>query len=324
MGLLLGKYHRKHRFTRAMRPRIHDIMKYVGDFCNKVQWQWIFRHSESVRPFKVPSHVVGPPCEFDVAPELRCWTSFFTSHLRKACARALSRHYYHPHRWSNRTALDNFSLKWLRDSGYAVVPTDKDGGYCLVPGWYMVNAHQEILNKSWYEEFPIESLPSRVEQDPSFASIITKSLRCGNESGLVRKLDVTVKSHKPRGDVSFRNIHAGGVYPFAGLEAWLSHRLKDRLQNLPHLLKNTDGLVRLLRNLESDVPIKLVKVDIKDYFMSGTPETLIEHGASMLEPKFQQVGSEAIEFLLRHQYVRQSVASASRYWHGAQFLRRFE
>ena len=67
VGLLLGKYHRKHRFSRAMRPRLADIMKSVDELCNKVQWRWIFRNSESVRPFRVPSHVVGPPCEFDAA-----------------------------------------------------------------------------------------------------------------------------------------------------------------------------------------------------------------------------------------------------------------
>ncbi|OLP74144.1 hypothetical protein AK812_SmicGene46403, partial [Symbiodinium microadriaticum] len=90
------------------------------------------------------------------------------------------------------------------DKGYAVIPTDKDGGYCLVPRGYLRDAHRDILQKSF----------------------------------------------------------------------------------------------------ESVVPIKLVKVDIKDYFMSGSPQALTEHGASMMAQPFQQVGMDVIGFLLSHQYVR--------------------
>ena len=137
------------------------------------------------------------------------------------------------------------------------------------------------------------SLPhrvARIEGDPSIVSCITKPLRCGNQDGLERKLDVTVKSHEPTGDVSFRNTHAGGLYPFAGLGAWLTYRLRDQFSGLPHLLQNTDDLVQRLKTFESIVPIKLVKIDIKDCFMSGTPDVLIQHGASMLDPAFQKVG----------------------------------
>lgn len=320
VGLLLGKYHRKHRISRATRPRLDAVMTYVSDFCNKLQWRWLFRHSDSVRPFKVPSTRAGPPCDFNIAPELRCWTSFFQSHMRRACTRALSRHMHNPRRWSNRTALDSFSVGWIRNSDYAIIPTDKDGGYCLVPRGCLRDAHREILQKSWYEEFPIEFLPpwkcvaeqyvslahkiARVERQSSMVSLITSSLRYGNDDGLVRTLDITVKSHKPAGEVSFRNIHAGGPYPFAGLGAWLMHRLRNQLSGLPHLLRNTDELIAKLRSFESEVPIKLVKVDIKDYFMSGTAATLTEHGASMMAQPFQKAGMEVIGFLLSHQYVR--------------------
>ena len=96
---------------------------------------------------------------------------------------------------------------------------------------------------------------AKIEQNPSVFSLIMNLCDVGMKMVWLEDW----MSHKPAGEVSFRNIHAGGRYPFAGMGAWLTYHLRHQLANLPHLLKSTDGLVQLLTGFESDVPIKLVK-----------------------------------------------------------------
>lgn len=320
--LLLGKFHKKFRLSRGMLPRVQDIMEYVNKFCNKLQWQWLSRGVNPVSLFHVSRSDLAPsspPPSIDVAPELRCWTNFFTWQIRKACTRSLSRHSYNKQCWCNRTPLDTMAMAWLRDSQWAVVPTDKDGGYCLVPKEHIAESHSQILSKAWYYEYPVNALPTLrslareygklagqvavLEKNGSVARTINKSLVGGSDS-LVRVLNVTVKSHKPNGLVTFRNIHGGLHYPFAGLGAWLAYRLRKGLAAHIHILRNTTDLVQQLKTFVSDVPIAFIKIDIKDYFMSGTREELREHGSRLLDVEGRLLGQRVIDFLLTYQFVK--------------------
>ena len=322
VALLLGRFHKKFRWSRGMNPQLRDIMKCVDEFCTKLQWQWVLRGSGSRVPFRVPrspAFNLHPPVTLDVAPELRCWTSFFSSQLRRACARALSRNSRRNYLWRNRLPLDTMAMHWLRQSPWAVVPTDKDGGYCLVSKHYLSLVHQEILAKKWYEPYPRGLFPTFrnlakeytnlarkvaiLEGDENMARAMQQSL-AGGEQHVVRQLNVTVKSHKPAGHVTFRNIHGGAFYPFAGLGAWLAHNLQKSLRMLPHILRNTSDLVTQLAKFQSSSSFVFVKVDIKDYFMSGTREELRQCGSELLHDEIRDVGKEVIDFLLSHQYVR--------------------
>eukprot|EP00438_Fugacium_kawagutii_P000047 Skav211389 [mRNA] locus=scaffold8085:1910:3208:+ [translate_table: standard] len=126
----------------------------------------------------------------------------------------------------------------------------------------------------------------------------------GGERHLVRKLNVTVKSHKPAGQVAFRNIHGGMCYPFSGLGAWLAHNLQQSLRKIPHILRNSGDLVTQLEQFRSGNAFTFVKVDIKDYFMSGTREELQQFASELLGAGIRNVGKQVIDFLLTHQYVQ--------------------
>ena len=117
--LLLGKLHKKFRLSRGMLPRVQDVMEYVNKLRNKLQWQWLSRGVNPVRVFHVSRSDLAPslpPPSIDVAPELRCWSNFFTWQIRRACARPLSKHSYNKQCWCNRTPLDTVAMACLRDS----------------------------------------------------------------------------------------------------------------------------------------------------------------------------------------------------------------
>jgi len=47
-----------------------------------------------------------------------------------------------------------------------------------------------------------------------------------------------------------------------------------------------------------------VKIDIKDYLMSGTREELREHGSRLLDVEGRLVGKRVIDLLLTYQFVK--------------------
>ena len=240
VALLLGRFDRKFRWSRGMCPHTRDVMKHVNEFCNKLQWQWMLRGSSGRTPFRVPrspAFTLRPPACDEVAPEVRCWTSFFASRLRAACVRVLSRNSKRSCLWRSRLPVDNMAVQGLEQSPWSVVPTDTDGGDCLVTKQGLSFAHQETLKKNWYVPYQSNLVPgfenlakeyrvltqdvASAKGDASMTRLLQKSL-AGGKQYLVRKLNVTVKSHKPAGQASFRNIHGGVFYPFAGLGAWLA------------------------------------------------------------------------------------------------------
>eukprot|EP00438_Fugacium_kawagutii_P033550 Skav211084 [mRNA] locus=scaffold2002:133662:134778:- [translate_table: standard] len=210
------------------------------------------------------------------------------------------------------------AIRWLQQSPWSVVPTDKDGGYCLVNKKHLSVAHQEILAKPWYAPYPTNLFPgfrtlakkysklsrqvADLEASSGMARAMRQSLK-GGERHLVRKLNVTVKSHKPAGQVAFRNIHGGMCYPFSGLGAWLAHNLQS-LRKIPHILRNSGDLVTQLEQFQSGNAVTFVKVDIKDCFMSGTREELQQFASELLGARIRNVGKQVIDFLLKHQYVQ--------------------
>ena len=68
-------------------------------------------------------------------------------------------------------------------------------------------------------------------------------------------------------------------------------------------MPNTDGLISLLRKVKLHPNDILVKADVKEYFMSGTHDTLAAHTSEFAPPELKKVIRDSVEFLLYHQVV---------------------
>ena len=95
---------------------------------------------------------------------------------------------------------------------------------------------------------------------------------------------------------------------WTGLSAWLAHHLLVKIQmKLHHLLRDTKEFVDDLGHLHWQDGMRMVKIDIKEFSMSGKPGFL-SHACSELfcaETKdFQQLVARAVDWLCRNQFVQ--------------------
>ena len=90
---------------------------------------------------------------------------------------------------------------------------------------------------------------------------------------------------------------------WTGLSAWLAHHLRVKIDmKLHHLLRDTKEFVDDLRHLHWQDGMRMVKIDIKEFSMSGKPGFL-SHACSELfcdeTEDFQQLVARAVDWLCR-------------------------
>ena len=95
---------------------------------------------------------------------------------------------------------------------------------------------------------------------------------------------------------------------WTGLSAWLAHHFRVKIDiKLLHLLRDTKEFVDDLRRLHWQDGMRMVKIDIKEFYMSGKPGFL-SHACSELyceETKdFKQLVARAVDWLCRNQFVQ--------------------
>ena len=147
-------------------------------------------------------------------------------------------------RWSNTSPLHVVSQTLLHKHGWVGIPTDKEGGFCLVPLSVFKAVHSEILSSHWYR--PVSSIytsssywedsvippylricarVARATDIPVSQLLVTVSSR--HTTSILRN---TVKTHKDPGKVSFRAIHASPRHCFGAGSAWLQRVCDSQLK----------------------------------------------------------------------------------------------
>ena len=130
----------------------------------------------------------------------------------------------------------------------------------------------------------------------------------------IAKLDLTVKSHKGAGFVTFRNIHSLACYSLEGLSQWAARELRSWLHTRCHLLKDTRQFVKLISTKCAKPDETLYRLDAKEFFMSGRHPELIEAGiANLPERRRRDCLRRVLEFLLDNQFDK-SGALPERLW----------
>ena len=69
---------------------------------------------------------------------------------------------------------------------------------------------------------------AKYEDEPGLTRAILKPWS-NKHCTLASKLRISCKSHKPDGEVSFRNVHASVGYPLAGVAQWVVQETRRRL-----------------------------------------------------------------------------------------------
>ena len=198
-----------------------------------------------------------------------------------------------------------------------VLPNDKEPGYTVVSVEDVLSIHQSILSKSCYVEVDPDlwvegtmlkeyrilcSAVAGVEGDLRFSSMLGRSTRA-ERGEIPARLVLTCKSTK--NPVDFRNVHAASSNWWAGLSTWLAFVLESQLTTFVHLLRDSKQLADELRGMRIEPHERMMRVDIKDFFMSGDADSLVVDACSIIPSEAKRRVAERVAFfLLRHQLIR--------------------
>jgi hypothetical protein len=131
VAVILGAHSTKHVFHRGTLPAPDKIGSVINSVCNQIHWRavlgnpsWLWWRCRRKGTYTKQCDKVIPPQVAALTKELK--TSLFgTWHRVLASA---SRH----RMWANYPVALKHCEKWLRQQGKVAIPTDKDGGYCLM------------------------------------------------------------------------------------------------------------------------------------------------------------------------------------------------
>ena len=176
----------------------------------------------------------------------------------------------------------------------------------LIPSKYQ-EVHRQHLNIVEFSSY--RALAKRIGafyEDPDLERVLVVSTPGGNafQRCVAAPIQRTLKTHKPVGQVSFRNLHDCLRFTFRCLAKWISIRLQPRLAQYQHLAKDTPHIKSILSRLSLPKGCWLVKGDVKDYFMSGSHQFLARAAANMMDDDNEAaLMFDAVYYVLDKQYV---------------------
>ena len=122
-------------------------------------------------------------------------------------------------------------------------------------------------------------------------------------------MNVTVKTHKEPGAVVVRPIHSYPVNHMAPGMRWLASKLSPCLSRVPHLLKDSSDLMAKLKSFKVPEGTRCLKLDVKDFYLTGSHDYLVTNSASLLEPEEREDFSLLAKSILSNQFVHAGAAN---------------
>ena len=211
------------------------------------------------------------------------------------------------------------AMMMLKLSRYAALPTDKDGGFCLIDKEVLFNMGLETMSTENYarSNVAVSSVVDDVvaefgemimsckphAQDNHWRSAMMSDFRFKCPSGTISKLQNTIKTHKEAGDVKLRATHATQGSPLTPAMRFISWCIKPVLDGLPHIARDSAHLVDILSKISLPTNCRFYKIDIRDFFMSGLHYDLVDLRQKRIPEEHRSTFKKIAAFILDSQYV---------------------
>ena len=322
---LLTKYHKKHVFLPGRKPLLPDISIGLRQWRDRLRLRSHFGDSSCNIGLASRGHtaVCHDPCD----PLLEDYFNDVTNNIFQHCAMELDK-WSHRHRsGSNTPGIVRLGFTLLKRSPFMVLPSDKDGGFVLLLRTLAPTMFKDMLNSNSYRPDSISECEvnnimrkyfklCRAIEDttdiPGLKSALTSDARKFGARGLTSMLNVTIKTHKPAGAVVPRAIHSSVKHTFAPAMRWSRRILNERLCTFSHLVRDSADMVQKLDSISVLPNDKFLKVDIRDYFMSGDQEEIANLSSKLVPDSIRSDWRHIVEFILLNQYV--SFQGSSQSW----------
>ncbi len=208
-------------------------------------------------------------------------------------------------------------LQELKMGRWVPILTDKDGGFVLVEKEVLWSLKLAAVNSRDYEKIHwTESLEEIAFIDYNRAcsalamkfddkSMLSALLhdRLHGLKNLIAVVGCTMKSHKSPGHVVIRPLHCARVHFMKPGMRLVASTLREVLSRYQHILKDSDQLVKQLRHLRFPPSAKIIKFDIKDFFMSGRHSRLVAACTTHAPENFKGEFAELLTVILSNQFV---------------------
>ena len=315
---LAARHHTKHIFMREKMPSMERCLKEVRLLRDKVAWRWYHRNSDASMPMvSVREKRSTPPFRHMLAPELELWTKSLGMAVCRAYA--VARSSAEEKNYRNVLPVIKKAMRYLRDENITLMKNDKDGGFTVMTKEDRTFVHEQcfamrtragpiyeeltpdmIFESNWRKEYRrLAAEISEFEGDEKLKAAILASEPGPNYSVMMS----LVKTHKP--ELAFRPVHCSASHRYKGVSQWLALTIRKRMRHCRHLVKNSAEFVKEFCSMSNEERQGLyVSVDIKNFFLSGTLEELVETIAPAFEdPEERRLVVEATRFLLDVQLV---------------------
>ena len=313
---LAARFSKKHVFTMTRRPSPEKVQAACDQFSRRMQWRWYFRNEDGLQPLVRRKRTPTPKAPLErngefLPGELQAWCSIIKSNLvRRAHLAVESRKVV-----TNTIPLVISALKLLRVGKWHLMLNDKDGGYCAMLKEEARKSHLEVLQSTQYvEEFPELIQERLLRQDykcccqeiaalEDVKQLKYQLMRGFSLEGLKASLTNLVKSHKDEGEVTFRAVHSMPSYGAEGVAAWLMQKLQVKLSSCDHILPDSNALVQRLARLSWKSTFRFTKLDVKDFYLTGSHEDIIDLASRDFEGNEANVVALTVRFLCSTQFV---------------------
>lgn len=319
---ILAKHNRKHVFCNRSTPGLPAIGKAVAEWISKVHWKYVFRDRDRGPWSHLRMKSRTPFCPEVVSSDLHDFTARIGHEVFSWAKWVKSRARRHRTSFANFSPLHAMAINTLKKGRWGIVPTDKDGGWCLVDKYVLADEQFAIMSKPWYMEVPrapmlIEDVMCEFaaackdaihtlmwDEDESKSLLRALLAPCkGTAPKLICTLKSTIKTHKPPGMVAFRPIHAAGGSPFTSAMKMCKHLLTEGLGRQRHLLKDSMEVKSLVAGLRVPSSADFCKIDVKDFYLSGSSTQVIQDSSMVVAPEFREFYRILAKFILDNQYI---------------------
>ena len=325
--LLLGSKSRKHIHLNSRLPSMSFVNNSISDFLTNVGRAAQFE-GRSVLPkwwrHRLKGDAVAPWTGVE-DPALRNCLQGLRTKLSHACSNALKRATMGPKFWTAWTKPYELANRWLARNELHAIPSDKDGGVVIVGRDVLVDMVRAKMAQSSYVSFParlvrpgnlISSAMTLVRKvasscgEPGLSSFMAMKMRQSCWDRMISTVLLTIKSHKPAGCIEPRVLHAGNGHPFAHVSKMLEQVMRRFTSTLSHLHSSTDSVLAALAGKRFSQNVRFIKLDIKNFYMSGSHSFLAANAYKHVENAAQRKSlSDLHLFILSQQYVQLKLTS---------------